>query len=48
MTIDSNKDIKKKINSIGAWVSIVIGILAVCYFGYYKCQQSKVKRQWVL
>lgn len=45
MTIDSNKERKKKIYRIVTRFCIAIMILAACYFGYYKYQQSKIKFQ---
>ncbi|MCT8975263.1 hypothetical protein N4T77_01490 [Clostridium sp. CX1] len=42
---NSNREPKKKLYRVGAVFCTVIVILAACYFGYYKYQQSKVKFQ---
>lgn len=43
MVAHSNKEPKKKIYRIGIMICIAIVILAACYYGYYKYQQSKLK-----
>jgi hypothetical protein len=41
----SNKETKEKIHRIVIRLCIVVIIVVVCYFGYYKYQQSKIKYQ---
>lgn len=45
MFVDSNKEPRKKIYRVGTMFCAAILILAACYLGYYKYQQSKVKFQ---
>ena len=43
MSIDKSKESRKKIYKVGVRFCIVIVMIAVCYFSYYKYQQSKIK-----
>lgn len=43
MTTDNQKEPRKKIYRIGAWICAAIALLFVFYLGYYKYQQNKLK-----